>query len=195
MQLTTFLTQQALPLYLLRTISPITTMYKSHQVSFYMSRNDLEDFESALLTYSDVAIIEVPLHHDELHVSKSFSPTNENKWLTTYITLSAFLPHVLTKYVPLQKYWLINEVESPVVEFSRCYENDEFIRVGRLYFISTYDGDEGKVVSKPEEFIRFANWLIRWIRKAYTRDEIANAYIGNSAMNLYQNKKVRFLTT
>ena len=54
-----------------------------------------------------------------------------------------------------EKYWC-DQTLSPVVEFSRCYATEHFIRAGRLYLLDKYWDANKQLVSKSNAFIDWA---------------------------------------
>lgn len=72
---------------------------------------------------------------------------------------------------------------APVIEFSRCYETDRFIRAGRLYRVDKYWDENKQLVSKPQAFIDWADRLYKLAKGSLTKVE-QGCYAGAEALEL-----------
>ena len=84
----------------------------------------------------------------------------------------------LTRYlVEAQGYWLIDQSACPVVDWRRDRSHTD---PGRIYF-STQLRVDGQWVSAPEEFIAWADGILRWVRRRWVYDPVAMEYNGPEA--------------
>ena len=72
---------------------------------------------------------------------------------------------------------------APVIEFSRCYATDRFIRAGRLYRVDKYWDENKQLVSKPDAFIDWGDRLYKLAKASLTKVE-QGCYAGAEALEL-----------
>jgi hypothetical protein len=152
------------------------------QVNFYMLPEDLLEFEQMLRSKEDVYFVEYRLQEPKLKTMETLTVQEMGKsWLTCFLVRVCDAENLLYKYVPVQNYWHIDDDRSPAVELWRCYFDGSILRRGRLYFLPDFYDDKGQLVKKPEDFIKWANSLLQWVRKKYKRDPETGFYIGPHA--------------
>lgn len=74
---------------------------------------------------------------------------------------------VRLKHIPQQGYWVIDQVRSPVVEFSHSGPDSE-LGEGRLQFHTNYWADDDTKVAFPDGFVTWARDILQWVRGRYT---------------------------
>ena len=80
------------------------------------------------------------------------------------------VPRLLVDDVPSQGYWYVDSLRSPVVEWGPA----------RLWFATGYwDANENWVIP-DEDWLRWANGLLRWVRTHFTRDQRTGCYEGTA---------------
>ena len=146
------------------------------QVNFYMLPADLAKFEHILRARGDTFFVAGCLPSPEVAIHN----TLRTDWLRTYLIRGSDSAQATTIAVPAQGYWHVDALRSPVVEFDRCYYDGTVIGRGRLYFQPGFYADE-QWVDKTSEFIRWADSLIRWVRRHYRRDPQTGYYVGPHA--------------
>jgi hypothetical protein len=99
-------------------------------------------------------------------------------------TLPKYLSDIILRQSSNLAY--VDTLRSPVVEFSRCYQDDQCIRRGRFYVVRSYF-DERTLVKKDAEFLKWSEALISKTRRALTRDPESFAYFGSEALRLRQS--------
>jgi hypothetical protein len=150
------------------------------QVNFYMLPEDQLEFEAWLRAKGDVCFINQPLRTEEIEVIPTLIvPEMGKTWLGVYLAQRTDLENILVKYVASQNYWLIDDNQSPVVEFGRCYFDGSILGRGRLYFRTGFYSDEEQ--EKEKQFINWADKILKWIRTHYNRDPKTGYYIGPHA--------------
>lgn len=100
-----------------------------------------------------------------------------------YLARAADLPSIRLQFVPAQGYWTIDDAQSPVVQFNRGFYDGTILRRGRLYFQPWYydNSDWATRIDKSPAFVRWAENLLRWVRRHYQRDPETGFYIGPHA--------------
>ncbi|GLH75101.1 hypothetical protein SSBR45G_00090 [Bradyrhizobium sp. SSBR45G] len=78
----------------------------------------------------------------------------------------------------------IDVIRSPVIEFSRCFMGDQFIRDGRFYVVNSYFDRDGRVARKDEGFLTWAARLVSKTRRCLTKDPDSFFYFGAEALQL-----------
>jgi len=147
------------------------------QLNFYLMPSDIATLEQTIRAIEPLYV---------LHNRSSFSnPQILNglnhldgglRWLFYYIVRQEDIKDVIMKYVPAQKYWTVDVLKSPVVEFHSCYFDELNLRRGRLYYIDKYYGDSNEVVIKPESFQKWAKSILVKTRNSLIK--IDNDYFG-----------------
>jgi hypothetical protein len=151
------------------------------QVNFFMLPGDLLDFEAYLKRKEPVCFVNVPLLTVEGSICAE-GLSNHTK-IGSYIARMSDINHLRVEYIETQGYWLVDDT-SPVVEFSRSYWDKEkkLLRRGRLYYEPVYVDNAGMWREKPPEFIAWADRMLRWMRRTYTRDPHSGFYIAPQAL-------------
>jgi len=148
------------------------------QVNFYMHPDDIADYEQVLKADGNVCFLEEPTPTPQIKIRQTLAvPETGKRWIDLYLARESDLPHIVVKHVPVQDYWLIDVVRSLAVQFDTSYYNGEVLGRGRLYFQTGYYDSNDQCIDKPEEFVRWADRLLRWIRRHYKRDPETGFYL------------------
>jgi hypothetical protein len=101
--------------------------------------------------------------------------------LKIFVTLPKYLDSiVLERAGPIE---FVDLLSSPVIEFCRCYQDEQLIRRGRFYFITSYQERYG-VAKKDDEFLKWGSLLVSRTRRTLRRDSGSLAYFGSEALQL-----------
>ena len=134
------------------------------QVNYYLSDRDQEEFCQRLNSLGGVSAIMPPLS----------KPTVEGQAIATF---ARWRPGehdpVLFRSVDTAKLvfrrsvagYFIDDMRSPVVEFSRCATTNDTIRRGRLYYIAGYFDDENRKIAKDAHFIDWAKEVFKILKR------------------------------
>ena len=82
-------------------------------------------------------------------------------------------------------HYFVDKMESEIVEFHRCRRVKTWLAEGRLWFDDR--ANEGK---KSADFVKWANSLLRWVRRNYHRDP-GGEYVGPEAHELSNAGKLQ----
>jgi hypothetical protein len=171
------------------------------QVRFYMTHEDEKNFVASISDLAPVRLIyktfTEPLHM-ELgsftpvgHSGGNFHPNYfQNAHLCLVNPTLATVPKVNSS--PQHSYCSVDLAESEVVEFTRCQLDkgrykpfQTWLNSGRLWFTEqTMDG------RKSDAFIKWANSLLKWVRRHYERDAKGN-YVAPNALELSKAGKLQ----
>jgi hypothetical protein len=159
------------------------------QVNFYMLADDLLEFEKILHSKENILLVEARLSAPELQIIDTLVVPEMGKTpLLLYLVREKDIEEVIIKSVA-QKYWAIDILRSPVVELMRSYHNESIVRRGRLYFQPGFYDDNNCWMDKSQEFIKWANSLLRWVRQNYKRDSETGFYVGPGAWKWVSERK------
>lgn len=102
---------------------------------------------------------------------------------------------VKVNYYQKPNHWVI-QPESEAIQFSGCDFDGKTLFVGRMYF-QTDDLQEGKIVNKGEEFLKWANNVFRFSKRQLNRDSALGplgAYVGKDAA-IFRQKGGKFASS
>jgi hypothetical protein len=171
------------------------------QVQFYMTHEDEKNF---LASISDLAPVRLDYQtftepsHMELesfvpvgHCGGNFHPNYFRNAHLCLVNATLGTPPKVDSY-PQHSYRSIDLAESEVVEFTRCklakgqYKPSRiWLSSGRLWFAEqTMHG------RKSDAFIKWANSLLKWVRRHYERDARGN-YVAPNALELSKAGKLQ----
>jgi hypothetical protein len=156
---------------------------KSSQINFFLTMNDQADLLAKLDPLGEVVYLESISEHGVLQVLKSA----EIKYvgaerLKIFMTRSRYVDRIVLDQSQTAAFADI--ARSPLVEFSRCYQDQQLIRRGRFYFVKDFTDQHGAIVRKDEEFVRWGNMLVSSARRLLKRDSTSLAYFGSEALQL-----------
>jgi hypothetical protein len=148
------------------------------QINYYMTSEDHAAFEERLRRAGDFVAI-----RRRSDIPKPQAVDLSSNLDTLYLSLVRpdDLSAVITEEIPARREHYVSCLYSPVVEYSRCYQGDGFIRPGRLYFQEGYFDGAGRWVTKSDAFIA---WARRLLRQAHTLLAVRRSsfyYVGERA--------------
>jgi hypothetical protein len=152
----------------------------SKQLSFYLTPKDLRQLEPLLRACGPLAV----LHSRSPSSSPKVLPTFDIKeggkdWLFLFLAREQDVSQILMEEVRAQGYWSIDDLKSPVAEFTRCFFDDARLRCGRIYFKTDYYDPAGKLVEKPTPFLEWADCILKTLKKSLKKS--GNYYVGDDA--------------
>jgi hypothetical protein len=155
---------------------------RSSQLNFFLTRSDQAELLRKLDPLGSFVYVE-DLSQDgspQMLESGEIRQMGAER-LKIFITLSPHSNRIVFKQATNVAY--VDELRSPVVAFSRCYQDDQRIGRGRFYFVKSYF-DERVVVDKDEDFLKWGTSLISRARRMLARDPKSFAYFGPEALRL-----------
>lgn len=151
----------------------------SQQVNFFMHPQDLFEFEKLIKERSPVSFIQEPLLNGILEMNEGSIYTPEKEiWLRGYLARPLDTTNIRLYFVERQGYWLVDVVKSPAIELTRSFFDERILRRGRLYYHNGYYNEEKAWITKGNDFIDWAKYLISVIRKNYQKDKLTGYYVG-----------------
>ena len=113
---------------------------------------------------------------------------NGQKWLFFFLVRPDDLASIQMREVRTQNYWSIDDLRSPVVEFSTCFFDGAKMRSGRVYFQTSYYAETGQPVIKPDSFVKWARCVLAAVKKTLHRDPTTGNYVGPDTMTWVKQK-------
>ncbi len=152
-----------------------------HQVNYHALLEDFAEIEAKIRRIEPLVILYDQSPTAAPQVAPALDFKNESGvWLFCYLVREVDMAAVMTKHIPTQGYWLIEDHHSPVIECSGCFFDGNVLRRGRMYYT---DGDydkSGTWAEKPEAFRKWAAAVLR-VTKKYLDKLPGGAYIGPAA--------------
>jgi hypothetical protein len=154
------------------------------QFSFFLGREDQLVFENALHLAGDVSFLKIwPKSSQPEVLPKSRVLAMGEEILDLLIAREADLPEIVFRPIQGRDVFSSDQFSAPVIEFGRCYVTDRYIRAGRLYRVDKYWNDNRELVSKPAEFIEWAERVYKFAKASLTKIE-QGCYAGRQALDL-----------
>ncbi len=110
------------------------------------------------------ATAEIPL------LSSLPEPETDIFWWSVSLYNAAISKNLVSVYVPQQHYYVLDSMQSSVVEFARSIQQEDMLIAGRLY-LNMEKLEQGHLVKKEPELDRWYNGLVRWLRRYATHRE------------------------
>ncbi len=137
----------------------------SHQVNYYVTPDDMKLIVAKLMAIETMHVLSRKSSSPVAEVVPEMSICDP-PYLTYYLVRAADLASVVTRSVPAQGYWVVDDLYSPVVECSTSYVGEGIIRRDRVYFKNGYYGADGAWIEKPEAFRKWGMKVLRTIKKS-----------------------------
>ncbi len=134
----------------------------SKQLNFFMMPDDLVGFENEFSNFGAL-FIRQPLPSPTLTFKDSIGYSN-GEFAKIFLTTQTFTNKVIIRKIENKKYYLIDDLRSPVIEFSRGVKNEGIVQRSRLYFTKEYYNENGHLVEKDRRFTTWASSLLKAIK-------------------------------
>lgn len=135
----------------------------------YMTRKDEDEFVRFLGSKGNVEFLPSTSSTSDFSPVRDLPETTEDEatrhfWIRN---TSVRLP-LVTEYDPSQGFYFIDEFQSPVAEFVRCFMTSRVILPGRIRAEPNYfDEMKQDLFPKPSEFREWFESIKSWIRSNY----------------------------
>jgi hypothetical protein len=156
------------------------------QVQFYMTHEDEKSFLASINRLAPVRLV-YQLFSDPSHMElTSFAPVASRDVVNANLCLvNTTLVTPLKVYSCPKQPSQVDKLESEVVEFHRCEPFKTMLIHGRLWFAEQTMG-----VRQSDAFIKWANSLLKWVRRNYARDA-RGYYVAPNALELSKAGKLQ----
>ena len=151
-----------------------------HQFRYYMTPKDTQEVEQKLRSRVPLAIITRRSFSEKPRVIDSLLFDDGDSWAPSMaLVRPEDLDRVVMRYVPAQRYWVVEVWDSPIIEFGRCRFDEKTLLLERMYYVDGFYGKDGAWVEKSDEFKAFAKKVFSTTKRALTRH--GTNYIGADA--------------
>lgn len=135
----------------------------------YMTRKDEDEFLRFLDSNNNVLFLPSTSSTSDFSSVRDLPETAEDEaTLHFWIRNTNVKLPLVTEYDPGRGHYFIDEFQSPVVEFVRCYRTSQVILPGRIRAEPNYfDEVKQDLVPKPAEFREWFESIKSWIRRTY----------------------------
>ena len=167
---------------------------RSRQINFFIVPEDFPEIRSFLLQ-NNICAIPQPLPSAAIAYTKELTAPKEKEFDKVFLSNLSFLDNIKVDYIAKQNYYLIDDLRSPVIEFSRGgahFGNPGILDSGRLYFTTSYYDGSGTLVWKDEKFISWAQKVRARFTKQFLKHKIDSHYLSANAFKWMNdnNKKI-----
>ncbi len=144
-----------------------------NQLVLYMSKQDEDNFLRFLKSTARIAILPSSSSTSDFGTIDQLpeateSETSRRFWLQNMLVRAP----LVTVYDQDRNLYVIDDFQSPVVEFVRSLTTKTFILPGRIRAeLNYFDNDKQDLVSKSVEFRKWFESIKEWIRKNYSHME------------------------
>ncbi len=167
----------------------------SHQLNYFLSPSDMSLMFNRIKNVRRVLILNMQFPNSTPVIMTEQDVFNERKWPSFGLVRPEDLPLLITKHIPTQGYWLVDEHKSPIIKFGRCYFDDKILRESRLYYTDgDYDAND-TWVEKSDEFKKWAKAVFRAAKKGLTclKHVYSGWYIGPEAQQWVDTRGIRLV--
>lgn len=162
-----------------------------HQIKVILTPADTVELERGLKVLN-IAVIPYVLPSRHLLLRPSMSVADmEREDLLVYLAREERLSQLQLRQLANDEGWTIDSRRSPVVEFSRCFFDENVLRQGRLFYEDRYFGTNGECVEKDKGFTDWARDLFRTVKKHLKRRADLSGYLGPQAEKWLSDKHGR----
>ena len=169
------------------------------QVQFYMTHEDEKNFLASISDLAPVRLVRRTFTEPEHMVLQTFEPVGNREGKARFcleahlclVNATLGIPPKINSS-PQHSYRSVDLAESEVVEFTRCelargrYKPSKtWLNDGRLWF-----AEQDLGVRKSDAFVKWANSLLKWVRRNYERDA-RGIYVAPNALELSKAGKLQ----
>jgi hypothetical protein len=152
------------------------------QVNFFLLPNDFADLQVAIESAGPVRFLQDRTKTQQLRKLNSLViPPDEmgKTGLRVYATRPNDVDQIKLRWIEQQNHWIVDSLDSPVVEIDRCYYDSHLIRRGRVYFATDL---RFRPHLPDEEFTKWGSSVISRIRRRLilNRDIHSFCYVSES---------------
>jgi hypothetical protein len=153
------------------------------QSDLIVTNDDLSTLERLLVSRSDVQLLSNRANEGRNALlplkSLAVGPADIGVLRICYFAPAEWMPDVRVKSLSDVKFDVDVE-HSEVIEYWRSYCAKGEIQAGRYFYTPVY-WDDGEWAKKSPAFVKWAESVVRTIKKALVRDKDLDSYVGHDA--------------
>jgi len=161
------------------------------QVRFFMDSGDEKRFVEFLRGTGDVIIL--PYHSptkNPIGLKNLPNPSSDDFPYHVWLFNRSVSSNLVMEYIPTLNCYMVDQSVSSVVEFSRTVQRENMMRPGRLWAEFKYLDSKGNWAFKEDEFKKWYESLVKWIRKNHSREIDPDFYSGPGAVELIKKNRL-----
>jgi hypothetical protein len=160
----------------------------SQQARLFLTSRDIRGLEATFRGCGELRVLAYRSSGPRPSQLLTMTPTGEpDEWLTVFLCRPQDLGKIELREVPEQKYWTVDQMRSPVIEFSRSYHNEGIIRAGRIYF------DTAGPAREDADLLKWGVALVKSARRTLAHNVTLSGYVGPEAAQLAAAGSVRLV--
>lgn len=153
------------------------------QSNLIVTNVDLGVLESVLRVRSDLQLLSSDTNEGRNALlplkSLPFGSKGGGSFRICYFAPSAWIPDIRVKSISDVK-TDVDVEHSEVIEYWRSYCDKGVIKAGRYFYTPVY-WDDGEWMKKSPEFVKWAESVVRTLKKALIRDKELGSYVCHDA--------------
>ncbi len=166
--------------------SSIRTTDMGKQIAIRTSPEDRARFENHIASLGGLLLSAT--HPGPTPIILQGSAGVEQKFKGNFwLCLGVELGDVVLRHVDAQGYWMVDQISSPVVEYTSLKQDGQGIGDGRLYVATGHYVGEEWVAWSPQ-FIGLADSAFTWVRRNFKRSGGVGPYVGPEAARMLEER-------
>lgn len=141
------------------------------QVNFYMAGSDEADFVEFVRSERNTGIFIDGMGSTSIPLLTQLPERGTPFWFSVWLWDQVSSPAPSLRYVPEQKYFVVDRFSSEVIEFTRSYADGDCLVRGRLWAEMTVMQKDGTTIAKSKSFEKWYDRLANWIKRRSSRDD------------------------
>lgn len=137
---------------------------KSSQINFYFTQEDVKILEQ-FIKENGLVILSQPTKTKEFNIVDSLLWNDTGARADKLITSPELMKQIVLKYIESKNYYIVDVIQSPVIEFFYPKNIDNKMLRGRIYYVKDSLSEDDKLVPKSNEFIELSSNLMKWVKK------------------------------
>ena len=139
---------------------------RSRQINFYLSEADQQMIDQILVADNSLIVLEARSQTEKLLIRPNTLNGDMGKEpLKILLARKIDVSKLVVRKIHGQEIFAVDTLKSPVIEYSRCFIGDDFIRRGRLYLTSSFFNNVDSLVEKDNSFLSWAQKIINGVKK------------------------------
>ena len=156
------------------------------QIRFFMTHGDEKEFLASVRELGPLSVIFNTFTDESAMEVQSLQPVGISVYDDNLSLVNPTVGAIKYEFYPSQTYYCVDLTESEVVQFNRCKSVDSWLANGRLWFEEKTS--QGR---KSAAFSKWANSLLRWVRRHYEKDGSGLYYVAPQALELLKAGKLQ----
>ena len=139
------------------------------QFSFFLGPADQKPFDETIRAAGDVVYFKSrPTTATAEEVLTSVLPEYGKDELQLLMARRDDIPRLKFEPIRGRNEFSCDQNSNNIVELSRCYVNDKYISVGRMYLVASYFDSANSLIRKPPEFLTWAEHIYKRAKRSLT---------------------------